>query len=99
MDKLLENIGKSLISNSVKASEENPKTAKLIKVEEARKLITDNVLILCGAGLSYASGIPTFRGKDGYWKKNEDTYECQKVLTKDFLDSNPELCWEWHRDF
>jgi len=29
------------------------------------------VLILTGAGMSAASGIPTFRGEDGFWNKNQ----------------------------
>lgn len=62
MDRLLENIGKSLGSNTVKSSPDNPKTAKVVTIPEAKKLLTKNVLILCGAGLSCASGIPTFRG-------------------------------------
>ncbi|CAD8132739.1 unnamed protein product [Paramecium octaurelia] len=99
MDKLLENIGKSMGANSIKADEQNPKTAKQVTVEQAQKLLTKNVLILCGAGLSHASGIPTFRGEDGYWTKGADKYQCQKVLTKDFLTNNPDLCWEWHKDF
>ena len=27
------------------------------------------ILVLTGAGISAASGIPTFRGSDGFWKK------------------------------
>lgn len=36
MDKLLENIGKSLISNSISASEHNPKTAQELTINEAK---------------------------------------------------------------
>jgi accessory colonization factor AcfC len=29
------------------------------------------ILILTGAGMSAASGIPTFRGNKGFWKKDK----------------------------
>ena len=29
------------------------------------------ILILTGAGMSAASGIPTFRGDDGFWRKEK----------------------------
>lgn len=57
------------------------------------------IVFLTGAGLSAASGIPTFRGKGGFWTSGNDTYEAQRVLTYDFFESNNELCWKWHRDF
>jgi NAD-dependent deacetylase len=31
------------------------------------------VLVLTGAGVSAESGIPTFRGKDGYWRNLDPT--------------------------
>jgi len=61
--------------------------------------LNGKILILSGAGLSHASGIPTFRGEGGFWRNGADTYECQKVLTKEFLNSDPVKCWEWHFDF
>jgi NAD-dependent SIR2 family protein deacetylase len=31
-----------------------------------------NYLILTGAGLSAASGVPTFRGNEGFWKTKKN---------------------------
>jgi NAD-dependent deacetylase len=59
-------------------------------------------MILTGAGVSAASGIPTFRGEDGFWKQRK-TYggePCpEKILTKSFFKGNPAAVWEWHYDF
>ena len=32
---------------------------------------SDRVLALCGAGLSAASGLPTFRGAGGLWRSHD----------------------------
>lgn len=57
-------------------------------------------MILTGAGVSVTSGIPTFRGDDGHWKKsyNGITDPCQ-ILTNDFFAEKPEINWQWHYDF
>ena len=60
------------------------------------------VAILTGAGISAASGIPTFRGQDGFWKDAKQ-YAGEKdpmsVLTLEFFGKHPEANWEWHYDF
>ncbi|CAK58328.1 unnamed protein product (macronuclear) [Paramecium tetraurelia] len=99
MDKLLENIGKSLISNSIKSSEHNPKTAIELTINEAKQLITKNTVILCGAGLSKASGIPTSKEQNGEWIKGECNYPLSKLKTRDFLVDNPKVYWEWHKQY
>ena len=52
------------------------------------------VLVLTGAGVSAESGIPTFRGKDGYWRNLDPT----KLATPEAFASDPELVWEWYRE-
>ncbi len=57
------------------------------------------IMILTGAGLSAASGIPTFRGENGFWKR---TYagvgNPEQILTNSFFKQNPAAVWEWHYD-
>jgi NAD-dependent deacetylase len=52
------------------------------------------VLVLTGAGVSVESGIPTFRGKDGYWRNLDP----MKLATPEAFEKNPELVWEWYRE-
>lgn len=52
------------------------------------------ILVLTGAGVSAESGIPTFRGKDGYWRNLDPT----KLATPEAFEKNPELVWEWYRE-
>ena len=52
------------------------------------------VLVLTGAGVSAESGIPTFRGKDGYWRNLDPA----KLATPEAFVRNPQLVWEWYRE-
>ena len=42
-----------------------------------------HVIVLTGAGVSAESGIPTFRGKDGYWTVGAREYHPQELATHD----------------
>jgi len=50
------------------------------------------VVVLTGAGISAESGIPTFRGKEGYWKK----YRPEELATHAAFTAMPEQVWEWY---
>jgi NAD-dependent deacetylase len=66
-----------------------------ISVSEALKsrLSKDSkVVVLTGAGISAESGVPTFRGEDGLWKK----FRPEELATFDAFMANPELVWEWY---
>jgi len=52
------------------------------------------VLVITGAGVSAESGIPTFRGKDGYWRNRDPA----KLATAEAFARNPRLVWEWYRE-
>jgi len=52
------------------------------------------VLVLTGAGVSAESGIPTFRGKDGYWRNLNPA----KLATPEAFANDPRLVWEWYRE-
>lgn len=54
----------------------------------------EKIVFVTGAGISQESGIPTFRGKDGYWKK----YDAMKLATIDAFYEQPKLVWEWYED-
>ncbi|MGH2568774.1 MAG: SIR2 family NAD-dependent protein deacylase, partial [Bacteroidota bacterium] len=51
-----------------------------------------SVCVLTGAGVSAESGVPTFRGEDGLWKK----FKPEELANFDAFISNPELVWEWY---
>ena len=50
------------------------------------------VTVLTGAGVSAASGIPTFRGAGGLWK----SFRAEDLATADAFGANPALVWEWY---
>jgi NAD-dependent deacetylase len=50
------------------------------------------IAVLTGAGISAESGVPTFRGEDGLWKK----FRPEELATFDAFMANPELVWEWY---
>lgn len=53
---------------------------------------TEEVLVLTGAGISAASGVPTFRGEDGLWKEHRP----EELATPAAFRRDPRLVWEWY---
>lgn len=52
----------------------------------------EEVLVLTGAGVSAASGVPTFRGEDGLWKDHRP----EELATPAAFRRDPRLVWEWY---
>jgi NAD-dependent deacetylase len=48
--------------------------------------------VLTGAGVSAASGVPTFRGADGLWKD----FKPESLATPQAFARDPKLVWEWY---
>ncbi|MCL5035752.1 MAG: NAD-dependent deacylase [Chloroflexi bacterium] len=51
------------------------------------------ITALTGAGISAESGIPTFRGKDGLWKK----FRAEELATPEAFRKDHRTVWEWYR--
>jgi NAD-dependent deacetylase len=54
------------------------------------------VTVLTGAGISAESGIPTFRGPEGYWTVGSAVYQPQEMATLEMFRRDPEAVWAWY---
>ena len=56
----------------------------------------DNTLYITGAGVSAESGIPTFRGEDGYWTIGSQNYTPQQMATRAMYRVRPGQFLLWY---
>src|SRR5512136_588391 len=54
------------------------------------------VVVLTGAGISAESGIPTFRGQEGYWVVGSRNYMPTQMATHEMFEQNPDEVWRWY---
>ena len=54
------------------------------------------LLALTGAGISAESGIPTFRGQQGYWTIGSTEYRPEHLATYAAFSRMPEAVWVWY---
>ncbi len=71
------------------------------KINKLIEYINDskNIIFFGGAGVSTESGIPDFRSKDGLYNQHDvnfDQYAPEYLLSKDCLDNNPEVFYEFY---
>jgi NAD-dependent deacetylase len=52
------------------------------------------VFVITGAGVSAESGIPTFRGKEGYWRNLDPA----KLATPEAFARDPKLVLDWYNE-
>jgi len=56
----------------------------------------DKTLYITGAGVSAESGIPTFRGEDGFWTIGSRNYTPQEMATRQMYQQNPVQFLSWY---
>lgn len=55
-----------------------------------------SVVVLTGAGISAESGIPTFRGPEGYWTVGSTEYRPEEMATWRMFQRCPDEVWQWY---
>lgn len=63
-------------------------------MEQAGEILREagRVVVLTGAGISAESGVPTFRGPEGLWRK----FRAEDLATPEAFARDPKLVWEWY---
>jgi NAD-dependent deacetylase len=54
------------------------------------------IVVLTGAGISAESGIPTFRGSEGFWRVGSRHYQPTEMATALAFSAMPEEVWRWY---
>jgi NAD-dependent deacetylase len=54
------------------------------------------ILFLTGAGVSAESGVPTFRGEEGYWRIGSRHYFPEELATRGAFSAMPDEIWGWY---
>ena len=53
---------------------------------------SNRIMALLGAGLSAASGVPTFRGAGGHWREHDAT----ELATPEAFEKDPSFVWQFY---
>ena len=66
-------------------------------LSQLRLCIQNNrqISFLVGAGLSSESGVPTFRGKDGFWTSGSKNHAPEKIGTRKMFQVASMEVWKW----
>ena len=59
--------------------------------------VTDGlIVVVTGAGISAESGIPTYRGEEGYWVVGAREYRAEEMATHAAFGRFPHEVWRWY---
>lgn len=67
-----------------------PEPSLVVLADRLRR--ASRLTILTGAGVSAASGVPTFRGAEGLWRR----FRPEELATPQAFARDPVLVWEWY---
>lgn len=70
-----------------------------MKTGDAVRRVIENggsLVVLTGAGISAESGIPTFRGPEGYWTVGSREYRPEEMATSAMFSRFPDEVWQWY---
>jgi NAD-dependent deacetylase len=64
----------------------------------AREILASGgpIVFLTGAGISAESGVPTFRGPEGYWRVGSRNHQPTELATAEAFGRMPEEIWRWY---
>src|ERR1017187_4141744 len=66
------------------------------RVSHAIPAAAGPVVFLTGAGISAESGIPTFRGPEGFWRVGSRNYQPTEMATAVAFARMPAEVWRWY---
>ena len=75
---------------------------KLNKIKRASEIIknSNNLIISAGAGMSVDSGLPDFRGPEGFWREYPQFKKLniffQKAANPELFENRPNLAWAFY---
>jgi NAD-dependent deacetylase sirtuin 5 len=83
-----------MVSMVVSESESDSVAPPSNDMEAFRELLRSsrNIIAIAGAGLSAASGIPTFRGAGGLWRK----FDAMTLATPEAFNESPNRVWQFY---
>lgn len=74
----------------------HPREARLEELSQRALAASGPIVFLTGAGISAESGIPTFRGPEGYWRVGSTNYRPEELATYAAFRRMPEEVWAWY---
>jgi NAD-dependent deacetylase len=69
---------------------------RLTRLLERANVSDGPLMVLTGAGISAESGVPTFRGTEGYWRVGSRNFSPMELATREAFAAMPDEVWGWY---